>query len=139
MLFWSLLSLVFLIVVKHDDVYHGSILGLVPKSALPLLTGMWWYPTSYALFLILLPFVAAGLRSLGKQNYRRLAICVLIWWGVFALVPFPSVSLDLDKSSVFVFLYWMISLSYYKWYMCNLSDKKAFALIASGLVVELAY
>lgn len=46
--------------------------------------------------------------------------------------------LDLSKNSVFVFFYWLILLSYCKWYL-NITYKNATVLIISGLVVELVY
>lgn len=70
---------------------------LLSKTVLPLLTNMWWYPTSYALFLLLLPFISHSLQKIGYRNHKALAICVLLLWGALAMVPFPVMQLDLSK------------------------------------------
>ena len=137
-LFWSFVLLLVLIAAKHEGVYRESVFWLVPKTVFPLLTSMWWYPTSYALFLVFLPFLSEGVKSIGHNNHKRLAIAVFVLWGVFAMVPFPSFVLNLSTHNVFVFIYWFILLSYYKWYL-NISSKKAILLIVSGLLIELIY
>lgn len=139
LLFWSFVLFGILCIAKYKGAYDGGILGIVLNTIFPLLTGMWWYPTSYALFLIFLPFLVQGLKALGKQNHAHLAICVFILWGVLSLIPYPSITLDLNKRGVFVFLYWFVLLSYYRWYMPKLKDKTCYMLIAAGLGIELVY
>ncbi len=138
LLFWSVILMVVLVIARREGFYHEGVLRLLPKTVFPLLTSMWWYPTSYALFLILLPFVALALQKIGRKNHLKLAIGVLVLWGAVALVPFPAMNLDLDSSSVFVFIYWLVLISYCKWNM-NISSKNAIILIISGLLVELIY
>lgn len=138
LLFWSIVLMAILVIAQHEGLYHEGVFWLLPKTVLPLLTNMWWYPTSYALFLLLLPFISHGLQKIGYRNHKALAICVLLLWGALAMVPFPVMQLDLSKNSVFVFFYWLILLSYCKWYL-NITSKNTTVLIISGLVVELVY
>ena len=52
--------------------------ALTPKLAvgilLPVISDVWWYPASYILFLILLPFVVRGLHGLGRKIHGYLSI-----------------------------------------------------------------
>lgn len=139
LLFWSITLFCVLIIGHGQGWYTESLLGVVPKTVLPLLTDMWWYPTSYALFLLLLPFLTQGMKALGKKRHRQLAICLFVVWGLLAMIPYPEMPLDLDKSGVFVFLYWFILLSYYRWYMSGFSDKQCLMLIMGGLAIEALY
>lgn len=127
-----------LLVARHEGIYNEGVLWLLPKTVFPLLTGMWWYPTSYALFLIFLPFASHGLQNIGRRNHRILVIWVLLIWGLLALIPFPSMQLDLSDHGVFVFLYWFIIISYCRWYL-SIQSKEATLLILSGLAVEFVY
>lgn len=61
LLFWSVVLMAILVIAQHEGLYHEGVFWLLPKTVLPLLTNMWWYPTSYALFLLLLPFISQGL------------------------------------------------------------------------------
>lgn len=44
---------------------------LMVKSVMPLSRGVWWYATAYAIFLALLPFLARGLKALGREYHLR--------------------------------------------------------------------
>lgn len=89
--------------------------NLAFHSAFPLSTALWWYPTSYALFLIFLPFLNAGMKQLAQRQHKQLAIICLVLWRFLGLIP--KINFDLTDKSVFVFIYWYILLSYYRWHM----------------------
>lgn len=78
-----------LLVARHEGIYNKGVLRLLPKAVFLLLTGMWWCPTIYALFLIFLPFAAHYLQNIGRRNHRISVICILLIWGLLALIPFP--------------------------------------------------
>lgn len=60
---------------------------LMVKSVMPLSMGLWWYATAYAIFLMLLPFLAKGLKALGREYHLALAATVLVIWGLTSFVP----------------------------------------------------
>lgn len=47
--------------------------SLLVKTVFPISTNLWWYVTSYAIFLVLMPFVSKGLRALGEKFTRHAA------------------------------------------------------------------
>ena len=53
---------------------------LMVKSVMPLSMGVWWYAAAYAIFLMLLPFLAKGLKALGREYHLALAATVLVIW-----------------------------------------------------------
>lgn len=67
-LFWSLTIFAFTIAAGLGDTYIGGVRGLLFGSILPLSTDLWWYPTSYVIFLLLMPFLQSGLKNLGKKS-----------------------------------------------------------------------
>ena len=138
MLFWSVTLLIVSLALAHRDKGHITSVVII-KSFLPLLTGLWWYPTSYALFLLFMPFLVSGMKQLGQRNHRSLAIIVFFIWGILAMVPKVSLSPDLSSASVFVFIYWFILLSYWKWYRLAMSTRTCWCLIVAGLAIELLY
>ena len=44
---------------------------------LPCSTGLWWYPTSYIVFLLFFPFLQQGLDRLKEKEIKKLAILML--------------------------------------------------------------
>lgn len=107
------------------------------KSLLPLTKDLWWYPTSYALYILLLPFLIEGVKALGFKCHKQLAIIALILWGLAGFIP--NVNFDIDRQSVSVFIYWFILLSYYRWYMKPLTSKQCWLLILVGIGINLVY
>ncbi|RBP97475.1 hypothetical protein CRD60_06840 [Bifidobacterium aemilianum] len=80
------------------------------KTIIPTISAMWWYPTSYILFLLLYPWINRGLRALGRTSHGRLALLVFIIWG---LIPYFHLNLG---GSVWLFLYLYVLISYLRWY-----------------------
>lgn len=136
LLFWSLGFCVVSIILSVYGITDISI-GLMLRSVVPLLTSLWWYPTSYALFLLFLPFLVVGFQALGERKHRKLAFLVLIIWGLLGLIP--SIQLDLTSRSVFVMFYWFILLAYCKWYCPRFSAKRCWGFIGVGVIIEMLY
>lgn len=104
------------------------------RSFAPLTLGIWWYPTAYAIFLALLPFLFLGLKKLGKRNHLLLCLATLTIWGLLGFIPgAPSIS------GTFGFTYLFILLSFYKWHMKPLSLKQIGFLVGAGLGFFILY
>ena len=78
LLFWSLALFAATLFLRKAGLYSGSVLKLAAHSVLPLTTSLWWYPTSYAMFLLLLPFLVTGMKALGERAHRSLALIALL-------------------------------------------------------------
>lgn len=65
----------------------GLSMKLMVKNVMPLSMGLWWYATAYAIFLALLPFLAKGLKALGRECHLSLAATVLAIWGLTSFIP----------------------------------------------------
>lgn len=137
LLFWSLTLFVVTLVLHRTGVYSGGITYVGIQSILPISMNLWWYPTSYALFLLFLPYLSRGLRALSKKLHGTLALSVLLLWGVAGLIP--QFTFNLTEKSVFVFIYLAILISYYKWYMREFSVKTCATIIAGGFAVNTLY
>lgn len=134
LLFWSILLCVIFFVFARPEMTIGS----VAKSVFPLLFGLWWYPTSYALFLILLPFLQKGLRALTADDHKVLSLSIIVLWGVVGLVPKTHVNDNVTGVFAFCFLY--VIIAYYKW-RCGdgWSRRAAWLMIATGYVLIACY
>ena len=90
--------------------------SLLVKTVFPISTNLWWYVTSYAIFLVLMPFVSKGLRALGEKVHKTCCIVCIIMWSVCGgLVNF--VSFDMVEQNVLIFLYLYTLVSYWRWYI----------------------
>ncbi|MDF7665581.1 acyltransferase [Bifidobacterium sp. ESL0745] len=107
------------------------------KSLLPTSTRLWWYVTSYDLFLLFSPFIVSGLKRMKQRNHALLALITFGLWGVGTL--FPLFTFDFAKLSVFTFIFWFILISYYRWYMKPLSTKTCWLMIISGEMIYLIF
>lgn len=139
LLFWSLtLCAAFAIHDLLAPAGQGRLLtaGTVVKSLLPLTFGLWWYPTSYALFLLLLPFLAKGLRALGRDVHRTLALVVTVAWGVLGLVPATHPS-D-NATGVFGMCLLVVLVSYARWHAGPPRARTAWLMVAAGLAIASA-
>ena len=137
LLFWSLALFAATLFLRKAGLYSGSVLKLAAHSVLPLTTSLWWYPTSYAMFLLLLQFLVTGMKALGERAHRSLSLIALLMWGIAGLLPFTRN--DLHGGSVLVFVYWFVLLSYYRWYMERIRAAICWKLILAGLGIEVVY
>lgn len=71
--------------------YTQPSVSLLIKILFPIATGYgWWFATSYAGLLLLLPFLMKGLRACSKDEHRLLAYGLTIAFGFFRYLPFVS-------------------------------------------------
>nr|WP_130079909.1 acyltransferase [Bifidobacterium animalis] len=137
LLFWSITLFVVTVVLHQQGIYRDGLAMLGVRSVLPLSTNLWWYPTSYALFLLFIPYLSIALKALGRKLHCTLAISVLIIWGIAPLLP--KITFNLVSDTVFNFLYLFILISYYKWYMSEFSNRTCIILILVGLSTNILY
>ena len=102
----------------------------------PLTRNEWWYVSSYAIFLVLLPFVLPCLRYLGKENHKKCCVVLFVLWGALALIPCSNLDNGL---SVVGFEYVFVLISYYKWYMKEIKANYAAILVVLGTLVILIW
>ena len=131
LLFWSLILVTFYLVFDRADLG----MKLMVKSVMPLSMGLWWYATAYAIFLALLPFLAKGLKALGRKYHLALASTVLVIWGLTSFIH----GMIGISDGFFGFIYLFILISAYKWYLRPLSIKQTWALTAVGVGFVLLY
>lgn len=137
-LFWSVALLLIAIIVQCLTGEHLVGIIVILRSIMPLCTSWWWYPTSYALFLLFLPFLIRGLQSLGKRLHGFLTMLCLLLWGIGGIVPIFD-NFNLNASSVFMMIYWFIAISYYRWYCKEFTNKQCIYMIGAGLLIQLFY
>lgn len=132
LLFWSLILVTPYLVFDRA----GLSMKLMVKSVMPLSMDLWWYATAYAIFLALLPFLAKGLKALGREYHLSLAATVLVIWGLTSFIPkilrtAPCIGSSL--TGVFGFVYLFILISAYKWYMHPFPAKQIWLMIGIRL------
>lgn len=125
LLFWSLCLVAFYLVFDRADLS----MTLMVKSVMPLSMGVWWYATAYAIFLAFLPFLAKGLKALGREYHLALATTVLVIWGLTSFIP----GMIKINDGFFGFIYLFILISAYKWHLQPLSAKQAWILTLIGI------
>lgn len=131
LLFWSLILVTFYLVFDRADLG----MKLMVKSVMPLSMGLWWYATAYAIFLALLPFLAKGLKALGRKYHLALASTVLVIWGLTSFIP----GMIKINDGFFGFIYLFILISAYKWYMEPFTTRQVWLMIGTGLGFFLLY
>ena len=130
LLFWSLILVTFYLVFDRADLG----MKLMAKSVMPLSMGLWWYATAYAVFLALLPFLAKGLKALGREYHLALASTVLVIWGLTSFIP----GMVRINDGFFGFIYLFILISAYKWYR-TFTTRQVWLMIGTGLGFFLLY
>lgn len=134
LLFWSIMLCAAFLVLARPMMTSGSVV----KSVFPLLFGLWWYPTSYALFLVLLPFLQKGLRVLTVGEHKALALSIVVLWGLVGLVP--KTHANDNVSGVFAFCFLYVIIAYYKWHCGNgWSRRAAWLMIVTGYALIAGY
>lgn len=131
LLFWSLILVTFYLVFDRADLG----MKLMVKSVMPLSMGVWWYATAYAIFLALLPFLAKGLKALGREYHLALATTVLVIWGLSSFIP----GMVRISDGFLGFIYLFILISAYKWYMEPFTTRQVWLMIGTGLGFFLLY
>ncbi|WP_024541177.1 acyltransferase family protein [Bifidobacterium choerinum] len=108
-------------------------LGL--KTIFPFAANMWWYPTSYMLFLLVCPLLTRGLRALPRARHAALCVGLLLMFGWTPASIFP---LNMIYSIV-LFVYLYILMCYVKWHMPDFVANKGigYRLLIFGLILGL--
>lgn len=102
---------------------------LMMKSVMPLSMGVWWYATAYAIFLAPLPFLAEGLKALGRECHFSLAATVLVIWGLTSFIP----GMIKINDVFFGFIYLFSLISAYKWYIEPFTTRQVWLTTGIGL------
>lgn len=131
LLFWSLILVTFYLVFDRADLS----MKLMAKSIMPLSTDLWWYATAYAIFLALLPFLAKGLKALGREYHLSLAATVLVIWGLTSFIP----GMIKINDGFFGFIYLFSLISAYKWYIEPFTTRQVWLTTGIGLGFFLLY
>lgn len=63
---------------------------LLLQSVFPTLTGMWWYPTTYMIFLLIWPFYHKALMGFSVDVLKQFTTVMLVIWSVSTIVPFVN-------------------------------------------------
>ena len=100
------------------------------KSLMPLTQQVWWYPTAYATFLLLLPFLVRGLRALGRRAHLALCMVLLALYGVLTLVPGTQM-----VTQVWSLVYLFVLIAGYRWYVEGAHDLRPAPMVAVGMVI----
>lgn len=131
LLFWSLTLVTFYLAFDRADLG----MKLMVNSVMPLSMGVWWYATAYAMFLALLPFLAKGLKALGREYHLALAATALVIWGLTSFIP-KMIGIN---NGFLGLIYLFILFSAYKWYMEPFTTRQIWLMIGTGLGFFLLY
>lgn len=104
---------------------------LAVVSVAPLTTALWWYPSAYAIFVLLCPFINKGLQAIGREGHAIMAVLGLAAFGV---LPFFYKGMGL---SAFLFLYQYVMLSYFRWYLSDWEQSRRLAGTCTTLGIVL--
>ena len=99
-LFWSIAGLVFQLLINPEVVHFQQVI----MAFFPTITQLWWYTTCYALFLIFLPFINLSLRRIGQNVHKKLAVVMVVVWGVSSVIPYSSMGIGLNLIA-FMYVY----------------------------------
>lgn len=79
-----------------------SIKGFI-KCFVPVISGKWWFATTYFMLVLMSPFLNILLRHLDKKNFRLLIITLFICWVL--VYTFTQYNFECSNFTWFVFLY----------------------------------
>ena len=61
------------------------------QSIFPTVTGMWWYPTTYIIFLMIWPFYHQAILNFVIDDLKKYVLIILSVWSFSTLIPFANV------------------------------------------------
>lgn len=129
--------------LERELLFYGVLLGvsytlLDPDDTTPQFTRQfvypwsgWWYVVAYVQFLLLMPVLQAGLKSLNRRAHISLAVFCLLLLGVLPYLPVyanPG-----DGVLTFILLYIMIAA--YKWHCKQFGVAGSIGLVITGIVL----
>lgn len=132
LLFWSLTLLAAFAIINRS-----TFPSIVITSFFPIVTNLWWYATSYAAFLALLPFLQYALLAMGRKRHIQLTVMLLAVFAPLSLIPLQTI-FPLFINNVAGFVYMFIILSCYKLYIKPASTKRLWGTISIGLGLSIA-
>lgn len=138
LLFWSLTIAATLVVMRVVTGQNTIGAAAIIKSFLPLSTDLWWYPTSYAVFLVILPFLNAGLRIMNqKQHFMMVVVTILMWTIIGGWVP--QIQFDMVEMNFIEFVYLFVLISYFKLYGIVVPRRISILMILGGFLIVAIY
>ncbi|MCH4853774.1 acyltransferase [Bifidobacterium pseudolongum] len=136
--FWSITLFVGCLVAWHMQGGMPGIKTLTSlgvKTVFPLATNLWWYPTSYVLFLLICPLLTQGLQLLTRERHATLCIGLLL---IFGWMPESIFPLDM-KYSIILFVYLYILICFIKWHIPSMCKSRLYAyhfiVVGSGIAL----
>ena len=130
-LFYSIALFGFFCLFQHAQINTQLVLNTI----FPISTNLWWYATSYAVFLILMPFFTKGLQTLGKQTHKACCLICIIMWSICGGI-FNFISFDMPEQNVLIFLYLYTLVSYWRWYIKDpIQTKISILAITAGYAI----
>nr|WP_147349552.1 acyltransferase [Bifidobacterium adolescentis] len=136
-LFWSLLLLGASVVMTKKNLVTVNMHSLILKSIFPLVKGLWWYASSYVLFLLLLPPLRIGLQALNQSIHKYLSVLVIGVWGIVAL--FPRLGSINTANGAFGMALCLVLIAYYKWYMKPISSRSLVCTLSGCIAAVIAW
>lgn len=86
-LFWSLTLLIAFVGIRRAPLPSTTMLS----SLLPTITNLWWYATSYAAFLAILPFLQYSLLAMGPKMHAQITLLLSVVFGTLSLLPIHTI------------------------------------------------
>lgn len=105
-------------------------ISLIVKSFFPLISGLWWYPTTYAIFLLIWPFYHSALSQFSDLQIKRFIAIAFALWSASTIIPFA----DLGASNLNGFLILYACIVYIKRREIKFDGRIAIVGIAALLI-----
>lgn len=132
LLFWSLTLLIAFVGIRRAPLSSTTMLS----SLLPTITNLWWYATSYAAFLAILPFLQYSLLAMGPKMHAQITLLLSVVFGTLSLLPIHTIY-NIYITDVFGFIYLFIIISFYKLYLKKFSTKQLLIILCIGILFNI--
>ena len=72
-------------------IFRGGVCkSILLQSVFPVTTGMWWYPTTYMIFLMIWPFYHQALLRFSDEDLKKYVLIAFFIWSISTLIPFAN-------------------------------------------------
>lgn len=138
-----------LVILNNEVVFYSIILGIISvitgsvqpsasfivNTVFPIATGYgWWFTTSYAGLILLLPYILKGLQACGRKEHKYLAVSLTFGFGLFRYLPFVSFPAEGMLVDLIVLA---IDICYFRWYIdLNTTNWNKLALAGAACFVS---